>query len=63
MSENKDKQLSEETNYTSLGMSLGMLFGAALGVVIWLTTDLFVFFSCFHWCRYVCWPGNWGRER
>ena len=43
----KNKQSSEETNYTGLGMSLGMLFGAALGLVIWLTTDTFVFFRVF----------------
>ena len=40
----KNKSSSEKKNYTSLGMSLGMVFGAALGLVIWLTTDLFVFF-------------------
>ena len=47
MSENKNNQSTEQTNYTSLGMSLGMVFGAALGIVIWLATDTFVFFPVF----------------
>ena len=47
MNENKNDQSTGETNYTSLGMSLGMLFGAALGFVIWIATDTFVFFPVF----------------
>ncbi|MCB8922775.1 MAG: hypothetical protein H6662_14400 [Ardenticatenaceae bacterium] len=40
-------QPTEQNKNTSLGMTLGMLFGAAIGVVIWLTTDTFVFFPVF----------------
>lgn len=29
------------------GLLLGMIFGAALGVVLWLATDTFVFFPVF----------------
>ncbi|MFN2223271.1 MAG: hypothetical protein PVH65_04945 [Chloroflexota bacterium] len=29
------------------GLVLGLLFGAALGVVLWLVTDTFVFFPVF----------------
>ena len=47
MSENKNKQSAEETNFSALGVSLGMLFGAALGLVIWIATDTFVFFPVF----------------
>ena len=47
MSENKNKQSVEETNFSALGVSLGMLFGAALGLVIWIATDTFVFFPVF----------------
>ena len=32
---------------TSLGMSVGMLLGAALGVVVWMSTGEFVFWVIF----------------
>lgn len=32
---------------TALGMSIGMLFGAALGTIVWLSTDQFVFWVIF----------------
>ena len=47
MSDKQNNQSKAENHYTNLGMSLGMLFGAALGVVIWLATDTFVFFPVF----------------
>lgn len=31
----------------SLGMSVGMLFGAALGTIVWLSTGQFVFWVIF----------------
>ena len=33
--------------YTALGMSIGMLFGAALGAVVWISTGEFVFWVVF----------------
>lgn len=47
MSEDKNGQSDKETSSTGLGLSLGLLFGAALGVVLWLATDTFVFFPVF----------------
>ena len=47
MSEEKNKDTYSGMSYTDRGMTLGMLFGAALGVVIWLTSGLFVFFPVF----------------
>ena len=41
--QNKEPSLRKSTQ-ASLGLALGMLFGAALGVVLWLATDTFVFF-------------------
>jgi len=40
---------SEEriSRMTSLGMSIGMLFGAILGVVVWISTEEFVFWVIF----------------
>jgi hypothetical protein len=32
---------------TSIGMSLGMLFGAALGTIVWVSTGQFVFWVIF----------------
>ncbi len=32
---------------TSIGMSLGMLFGAALGTIVWISTGQFVFWVIF----------------
>ncbi len=32
---------------TSLGMSIGMLFGAVLGFIVWMSTDEFVFWVIF----------------
>ena len=32
---------------TALGMSVGMLFGAALGTIVWLSTGEFVFWVIF----------------
>jgi hypothetical protein len=47
MAEDKNGRSDKETNNTGLGIALGMLFGAALGVVLWLATDTFVFFPVF----------------
>ena len=47
MSGDKNGQPGNKTSYTGLGVSLGLLFGAALGVVLWLATDSFVFFPVF----------------
>lgn len=47
MSEDGDNRSSKETNHTGLGIGLGLLFGTALGVVLWLATDSFVFFPVF----------------
>jgi hypothetical protein len=32
---------------TALGMAVGMLFGAALGVIVWISTGEFVFWVIF----------------
>ena len=47
MSEDKNKEPSSEMSYTGRGITMGMLFGAALGLVIWLTSGIFVFFPVF----------------
>ena len=47
MSDNKNSPSGNETNYTGLGVGLGLLFGTALGVVLWMATDSIVFFPVF----------------
>lgn len=47
MSTKSDNQTQQEPSYSSMGTSLGVVFGGALGLVIWLTTDTFVFFPVF----------------
>jgi hypothetical protein len=47
MSEDKNGRPEEETNYTGLGVGLGLLFGTALGLILWQATDSVVFFPVF----------------
>ena len=42
-----ERQTLDRQRATTLGMSLGMLFGAALGTVVWVSTDQFVFWVIF----------------
>jgi hypothetical protein len=47
MAEDNNGGSNKDVNYTGLGVGLGMLFGASLGLIIWLATDSFVFFPVF----------------
>jgi hypothetical protein len=47
MSEDKNDRPDKETNNTGMGIGIGMLFGVALGIVLWQATDNFVFFPVF----------------
>lgn len=47
MSGNNKDASSNEGAYAGRGLALGLLFGAALGLVMWLVTDSFVFFPVF----------------
>jgi len=38
---------SADRQYPALGMSIGMLFGALLGTVVWMSTGEFVFWVIF----------------
>lgn len=40
-------QKTPETRYMEFGISLGLLFGAAMGITLWLLTEQFVFFPVF----------------
>lgn len=42
-----DRQRQMESSPAAVGMSLGMLFGAALGTIVWISTDEFVFWVIF----------------
>lgn len=49
MSQNqkKDSTQGPDDRYIALGVSLGLLFGAALGIIIWIVADQFIFFPIF----------------
>lgn len=44
MSNKQYSQTTDKTDYSNLGMVLGMLLGTSIGLVMWQVTDTFSFF-------------------
>ena len=47
MPENGDGRSSKEVTNAGRGLALGLIFGTALDLVLWLATDRIVFFPVF----------------
>ena len=47
MPENGDGRSSKEVTDAGRGLALGLIFGTALGLVLWLATERIVFFPVF----------------
>ncbi|HSG18633.1 MAG TPA: hypothetical protein VLE70_20225 [Anaerolineae bacterium] len=47
MAEDGNGRSSKEVTDTGRGLALGLIFGTALGLVLWMATDSIVFFPVF----------------
>jgi hypothetical protein len=47
MPENGNGRSSREATETGRGLALGLIFGVALGLVLWSATDVIAFFPIF----------------